>query len=121
MPVMMQIDAAPPQITGVTTGNKEPVDENRPVHPGDTITLQVTGLGNPGATIGLSRVVVSLGITDVTPSEITASGATFQVTITIPANFTPPTGPTRLTLSIDGHTSAPINVVILPVVNRFAV
>jgi uncharacterized protein (TIGR03437 family) len=110
--VWISIETAPPQITALTNGSKEIIDASRPVRGGDTVVLLVTGLGEPDSKVSPSHVTVSFAGAEVTPTGITASGAMFQVTATVPVNVTAAAlnGAVPLTISIDGHTSEPASL-----------
>jgi uncharacterized protein (TIGR03437 family) len=109
-PVLVTIDAPPPQITGISNGDNEALDANRSVHPGDTIVLHVTGLGAAGATIATGRVTVNIAANDVRPASISATDAGFDVTVTVPKDFNPPAHAVPVTIAIDGHTSRAVDL-----------
>jgi hypothetical protein len=60
-PVLLQIDAAPPTITGARGPGGHAVDAANPVAAGDRVTLTVTGFVDPPAELGAESVQVRAG------------------------------------------------------------
>ena len=100
------VDPAPPLINAVTSVFNQPVDASRPAHPGDLLSVQVTGLADPGTVLATSRVVASASGIDISVNQITAAGAGYQVLFFLPQNV-PPGPQSPLTIAIDGRVSAP--------------
>lgn len=113
-PVIVQIDAPPPTILGVTTGALA-VDVARPARPGEALIVVVSGVAEPGAPVNLNRVRISVASIEHAPLAIapalsppTAHQILFMLSADIPAGQYP------LTVSLDGKTSAPATLHVRP-------
>jgi hypothetical protein len=100
LPVGLQIDAAPPAITAINTGNGI-------AGAGDTLQITISGID--AAAAGRIRVTVSgleMAVQQVTP----VSGNIYLVQVTVNQSFGGALVP--VVVSVDGAASAPFNVTI---------
>ncbi len=112
-PIVVSIDQQPPVILGLNTGTPGLLGAARPVRAGDLVSLLVSGLGEPGATVSASRVRINVGGIEHEAGWVAAAGqpGAHLVQFFISPNVT--AGPeVRVTVTIDGRTSAPFYVTI---------
>ncbi|MEO8660736.1 MAG: hypothetical protein ABI693_19860, partial [Bryobacteraceae bacterium] len=73
LPSLVFLEAPPPIIGGVFAGLGVSISGLRMAHPGETLWLYVTGLGDPGATVDKERVRVQVGGVDQTVFNVTSN------------------------------------------------
>jgi hypothetical protein len=105
LPIGIVIDPPPPQISGILS-NGQLVDSTRAVHPGDALTIQVTGLADPGTSVDISRIGVNVGGIDVPVTQVLATGSLHQVNLFLPISVAVGSQ-VPVTVAVDGRTSAP--------------
>jgi uncharacterized protein (TIGR03437 family) len=113
-PVAVSIDPVPPSITAVQDLSNSKLGPNNAAQPGDVLNVLVSGLADPGSAIAPGRVHVKVGGLD-TPagSVMPANGSAYTVQFKLDASVT--TGAqVPLTISIDGKTSLPVYIPIVP-------
>lgn len=113
-PVVIEIDPAPPVITAVQNSSKVNVDAANVPLAGDSLSVLLTGFADPGATISLNRVHVTVGGLDLPVTLIKqVSDTTYQVQFALDPSVT--TGSqVPLTVTIDSRTSMPVYIPINP-------
>lgn len=111
LPVAVQIDKAPPSITGAFLGTT-PVEAAHPAHPGDTLTLIVASFADPGSVVQPSRFKVTIGGIDHIPSvpahPANSAPAQHQVSVIL-SPLVPGSQPATM-ITVDGRTSAPFTL-----------
>jgi len=113
-PVVVVIGPAPPSITAVESASSVNISATNPAHPGDVLNVQVTGLAPAGTSVVPGRVHVTAGGLDMLASTITELNTTTDV---IQFKLDPNVAPgaqVPLTISIDGKTSLPVYIQIVP-------
>ena len=100
------VDPAPPLINAVSSIFNQPVDAARPAHPGDLLSLLVTGLADPGTVVTASRVIANAGGVEIAINQIAAVGTGHHVLLFLPQNV-PLGAQAPLTIAIDGRISSP--------------
>jgi len=113
-PVVVVIGPAPPSITAVESASSVNISATNPAHPGVVLNVQVTGLAPAGTSVVPGRVHVTAGGLDMLASTITELNTTTDV---IQFKLDPNVAPgaqVPLTISIDGKTSLPVYIQIVP-------
>jgi len=110
LPVMVQVYAGVPVITGVNAPSG-PLSAATILSPDDTITLTATGLDPTLANGYLGRLRVTLSGVDMAVQQVTQGApGTFQIQAVVTQSFGASQVP--LALIVDGSSSAPVNVVV---------
>ncbi len=114
-PIVAPIDFAPPVIVSVLTAPDAPVDANRPAAHGQSLTVIVSGLADPGVSGSPERVRVTVGGVDHVPARVSLSGSDpnvhlieFTLSSSVPAGTSVP-----LTVRIGDRRSEPFGIAIL--------
>ncbi len=106
LPLAMGIDLPPPAVNFATISGTR-VDALRPARPGELVTVNVSGLGDPGSAVAASRVVVTVGIAQHGAAQVTPSNGSHNVQFVLDSLMG--AGPQPLSVSIDGRVSAQIS------------
>jgi uncharacterized protein (TIGR03437 family) len=112
LPVVISIDAAPPQINAVLASFAQAVDATHPLHPGDMLILQVSGLADPGVFVALNRLTVNIGGVDIPVIQETSIAGATQLYCMVPGTL-PAGSQVPVTVSIDGRVSTPVTVPVI--------
>ncbi|MCC7174275.1 MAG: matrixin family metalloprotease [Bryobacterales bacterium] len=91
-PVVIAIDPAPPVIRAVTDLAGAPLSSDKPAHPGDSLLVSVTGLGDEAELLSLTLGGVAHTPTSVLPSTALEGGhiARFTVAAEVPVGDSVP-------------------------------
>ncbi|HWB87433.1 MAG TPA: IPT/TIG domain-containing protein [Bryobacteraceae bacterium] len=110
LPVMVQIDSAPPAITAVTNMAGQPVDATHAAGQGDTLNVLVTGL-DPAAAANPAGVEVVIAGVSMPVQTITAeSGGVYQIQFLVTQSWAG--APVPLSVAVNGSTSTAVTVSI---------
>lgn len=110
-PVLLQIDAPPPVITGTINGFGTPIDSSHLVQAGDTITVKAVGvLDALGNLPNISTVALNAGGSDIPALSLSQSSSGSVIQFALPQNL--PSGATQVTLRVDTRISAPVTIYI---------
>jgi len=113
-PVVVVIAPAPPTISAVQNVSNVNLSATNPAHPGEILSVQVTGLAAPDEDVAPGRVHINVGGDDMPAgivTEVNAKSYLIQFTL----DQAVPTGAqVPLTISIDGKTSLPVYIAIAP-------
>jgi uncharacterized protein (TIGR03437 family) len=108
LPVVVSIDLPPPVVTAVLFGGFAQVTASQPAHPGDLLTVQVSGLDDPAATIAEERVRVKVGGIDHQPigavQQLADQPGTYQISFVLSDEIA--AGPQPVVVTIDNRASA---------------
>lgn len=111
LPVALHIESPPPAVIAIQN-NGLPVDAARPVRPGDTLTLLVTGLVPDAfaAAVPVDDVTVTVGAVEHTAQQVSAAAqrGLYEVVFTLKSSV--PLGVQPLTVSQDGRASSSVSV-----------
>jgi uncharacterized protein (TIGR03437 family) len=113
-PVVVVIGPTPPSITAVESASNVSISATNPAHPGDVLNVQVTGLAAAGTAIAPGQVHVTAGGLDTMAATVTELNDTTYV---VQFKLDPRVAPgdqVPLTISIDGKTSLPAYIPIVP-------
>lgn len=105
IPVGLNIDAAPAQIATIQTLGNQMVDLTHAAHPGDILSLLVTGL-DPNAIVSAGRTTVNVGGIDIQASQAVAQGNAVQIFIALPLSESAG-NQVNVVVTIDGQSTAP--------------
>ncbi len=108
-PVIVSIGAPPPVVTSVLV-DQLAVSATNMAHPGDLITIIISGLTNSAMPVDANRLDVNVGGIDHQPvgPAIEVAGQTNQDMLQVVLSPSLPVGPqVPLTVAIDGRTSVP--------------
>ena len=106
LPLAMGIDLPPPTVNFATISGTR-VDALRPARPGELVTVNVSGLGEPGSAVAASRVVVTVGIAQHGAVQVTPTNGSHNVQFVLDPFMG--AGPQPLAVSIDGRVSAQVS------------
>jgi uncharacterized protein (TIGR03437 family) len=110
-PVVIQIDPAPPVITGVENAAGANIGASDAPQPGNPLTLLVTGLAAAGATVDPTTVQVTAGGVNIPAAVVSevAKTAAYQVQFTLDPSVAPG-AQVPVTVSINGEVSLPVYI-----------
>ncbi len=114
-PLLLHVALAPPEVLGYVVESAAPVaTDGKTVKPGDTMLVQVKGLGPDAAEMDLNRLRMKVAgfsheVTSVAPFD--ASRDLWMVRFFLGSNV--PTGKQPLTITLDGRQSDPIQIEIV--------
>lgn len=104
--IAVSIDAAPPVVTAILNTSGETLDAARNARAGDTIVLQLSGAGEAGKDIAISRWKVDVGGIAHSPAVGSWSASTpgvYSLQLALSPTLTP--GQKAVAVSLDGRTS----------------
>ncbi|HKD05919.1 MAG TPA: IPT/TIG domain-containing protein [Bryobacteraceae bacterium] len=117
-PVVVSIDPTPAMIATVHDNNGAAITPSNPAHPGDYITLGLSGFGS-GGTIDPSRVQIGVAGAMQNAVSVTAQGDVYQVAFTLSSSV-PIASNDSLIVYLDGHSSYPATIAIANANNIFS-
>jgi hypothetical protein len=106
LPMVLTVDPQPPIIEQVQVSGTR-VDANRPVQPGELVSLIVTGLGDTSAE-PLSRIAVIVAAFSQRVTSVNPLNGRHVVQFVLDAGI--PAGPQVVSVSIDGRSSEPVSL-----------
>jgi uncharacterized protein (TIGR03437 family) len=109
-PVMLQVSAPPPAITGVSTVSNVAFTASIAAGAGDVLNILATGL-DPGVIDNPARLQVMVAGLDMPVQQIAPlAGGVYQIQIVLTQSFGGVQAP--VTLSVDGSSSAPFFITV---------
>jgi hypothetical protein len=109
LPLAVQVAPLPAVITSVTVGFGQPVSEQRPARPGESLTLTVVGLPENLAPAGSQpRVTMTIGGIEHRLLSVTPGGSTLQAQFIVLPSV--PFGAPQILLTIEGLAVQPFNL-----------
>jgi len=113
-PVVVVIAPTPPAITAVQSASNVNISATNPAHPGDVLNIQVAGLAPSGEAVAPGRLQITAGGVNMLAGSVTDLNTTTDV---VQFKLDPSVAPgaqVPLTISIDGKTSLPVYIAIVP-------
>ena len=109
--IVVQIDLPHPEIRSITASGNGALEASRPAVVGDTLTVTVAGLVEPGSSVAASRILIKVGTIDHPAIDVVASQGAHQIQFTLKPGV--PTGPqVPVTVWFEGRSSAPYAIPI---------
>ncbi|MBZ5595522.1 MAG: matrixin family metalloprotease [Acidobacteriia bacterium] len=113
-PVVVVIGPAPPSITAIENASNVTISASNPAQAGDVLNVQVTGLAPSGTAVAPGRVNLTAGGVDMPAGSVTdVNDTTSVIQFKLDPNVAPG-AQIPLTVSIDGKTSLPVYIPIVP-------
>jgi uncharacterized protein (TIGR03437 family) len=111
-PVTVNIDSVPAAIAAIQNANGGYITATSPAHPGDYLTVSLTGFAPSGSVIAAGRVQIAVaGVTHNATQVVSPVAGLYQVTFNLNANDQPGSSQ-QLVVYLDGRSSYPANIPI---------
>jgi uncharacterized protein (TIGR03437 family) len=113
-PVTVNVDTVPASVTGVQNTNGGYITATSPAHPGDYLTVSLTGFAPSGSVIAPGRVQIAVaGVVHNAVQVASPVAGLYQVSFALNANEQIGASQ-QLVVYLDGRSSYPANIAIAP-------
>jgi len=108
LPIGIQIDNPPGQVTSVVTNTNSAIDSSRPARAGGVLVATVTGIVDSGVGVNPTQINVNIGGVDVQVAQALNVGGSLMTYFLLPASV--PAGSQSLIVTASGRSSAPYSL-----------
>lgn len=111
-PITVTIANLPAGIAAIQNISGAYIDSSNAAQQSDGLIVTLTNFAPQGTTINPSQVSVSVGGVSLTPYQVIAAGSVYQVWFNMNANV--PTGSDQLIVYLNGNSSYPASIMVVP-------